>query len=59
MTKHSPLAAFQNARAYVVAGDERMATRMYIENRLSYKRYLQALTEGRAIRLTELDETSS
>lgn len=50
MTKHSPRSAFDNARSYVIDGDERMALALYVENRLSYPRYLQALTEGRALR---------
>lgn len=59
MTKHSPQSAFDNARSYVIAGDERMATAMYVENRLSYARYLQALTEGRAQRAKQDGEAAN
>lgn len=55
MKKHTPKSAFANARSYVADGDERMASRMYVENRLSYKRYIQALSEGRAIRQRQIE----
>ena len=46
MGVHSPRSAFEAAVAYVADGDELMATRMYVENRLSYVRYLEALRRG-------------
>jgi hypothetical protein len=43
-------------RAAAVEGNEEYATRLLIENRVSYKAFARALKQGREIRLLKLKE---
>jgi len=43
----SPKAAYDLVVSYTAQGEDKQAMRVYVESRLSMKRYLQAIAEGR------------
>ncbi len=43
----SPGTAYSLVVSYTAGGQHHMAARVYVESSLSYKRYLEAITEGR------------
>lgn len=57
MKKYGPKKAYQIIMDYAAAGDELMATRIFGESRISFTRYMEALSKGRALRKQRGGET--
>ena len=57
--RYSPQKAFELIRGYALDGDEKMATRIFAESRISFPRYMAALADGRRARASQEQEASA